>query len=154
MPVRPFRPNEVSSGGVVVRGFEGAHQVCLVCDGRYWGLPKGHVEAGETPEVAALREISEETGIPLQQLRVVATLAPSEYTYRRRDTGRLVFKRVHQFLVEATADSELHPDPAEIAEAAWLSFDEARERASFRDTSTALDAAHRLLQKEDRVVRP
>ena len=28
-----------------------------------WSLPKGHIEAGETPEQAAIREIEEETGI-------------------------------------------------------------------------------------------
>jgi len=27
-----------------------------------WTFPKGHVEAGETPELAALREVTEETG--------------------------------------------------------------------------------------------
>ena len=28
-----------------------------------WSLPKGHVEAGESPEQAAVREVEEETGI-------------------------------------------------------------------------------------------
>ena len=28
-----------------------------------WDLPKGKLELGETPEVAALREVSEETGL-------------------------------------------------------------------------------------------
>lgn len=27
-----------------------------------WGLPKGHVESGESPEAAALRELTEESG--------------------------------------------------------------------------------------------
>src|SRR3712207_9181303 len=28
-----------------------------------WALPKGHIEAGETPEGTAVREVAEETGI-------------------------------------------------------------------------------------------
>src|SRR5947209_3256518 len=95
----PFRPNEVSAGGVVVRRTRRVLEVCLVNDGRYWGLPKGNVERGETPEQAALREIEEEVGLPAQRLRVVRELTPSDYVYRRG--GRLIFKRVHQFLVEA-----------------------------------------------------
>lgn len=32
-----------------------------------WGLPGGHIEPGETPKEAVLREIQEELGLPLQQ---------------------------------------------------------------------------------------
>lgn len=146
MARRPFQPNEVSAGGVVVRRSGGGPEVCLISDGRHWGLPKGNVEHGETPAEAALREISEETGIERAALAVVAELPASEYVYRRRDTGRLIFKRVHQYLVTAPAGAELHPQPSEIDAAAWLSFDDALQRASFDDTKRALQEARRLLQ--------
>ena len=148
-PVVPHparQPNEVSAGGVVVRMLDARNEVVLVSDGRYWGLPKGNLEAGETPEDAALREVSEETGIGRGTLAAVAELAPSEYVYRRRDTGRLVFKRVHQYLITAPADAELHRQESEIADAAWLTFDAAVRRASFDDTRRALQEAERLLQ--------
>ncbi len=112
-------------------------------DGRHWGLPKGNVEAGETPDATALREIAEETGLALEGLEILGSLPASEYVYRR--DGQLIFKRVHCFLVTAPAESELHPQPEEISEAAWLSFPDARKRASFADTVTALDEAQRLL---------
>ncbi len=120
-------------------------EVCLVSDGRYWGFPKGMIEPGETPEQAALREISEETGISRGALTLGAALPSSEYVYRRRDSRALIFKRVHYFLVEAPADTVLRPDPAEIAEAAWLGFDEARSRLSFKNTIAILDAARDAL---------
>ena len=143
---RPFQPNEVSAGGVVVRTVQGGHEVVLVSDGRYWGLPKGNLEAGETPQDAALREVSEETGIRRDTLTVAAELAPSDYTYRRRDSGRLVFKRVHQYLMTAPGDGELHRQESEIAEAEWLTFDAAVLRASFDDTKRALRETEQLLQ--------
>jgi 8-oxo-dGTP pyrophosphatase MutT (NUDIX family) len=148
MPRRPMRPNEISSGGVVVRRSPQGYEVCLVSDGKYWGFPKGHVEPGETPEAAAMREISEETGIPLESLVLRAPLPPSEYVYRRPNHGALVFKGVHHFIVEALEGTELHPDPAEIAEAAWLGFDAAKARLSFRNTISVLDAARALLERQ------
>jgi bis(5'-nucleosidyl)-tetraphosphatase len=32
-------------------------------DGANWVLPKGHIDSGETPEIAALRELAEEAGV-------------------------------------------------------------------------------------------
>jgi 8-oxo-dGTP pyrophosphatase MutT (NUDIX family) len=145
MPRRPLRPNEISAGGVVVRRAHAGHEVCLVSDGRHWGFPKGLIEPGETPADAALREISEETGIPRDALGLRAVLPSNEYVYRRRDTHALVFKLVHHFLVEAPPDAELHPDPAEIAEAAWLDLDDAGARLSFKNSVDVLDAARSLL---------
>jgi 8-oxo-dGTP pyrophosphatase MutT (NUDIX family) len=148
MPRRPMRPNEISSGGVVVRRSPDGYEVCLVYDGRYWGFPKGHVEAGETPESAALREISEETGIPVESLVLRVPLPPSDYVFRRPNHGPLVFKRVYHFIVEAPEGVALHPDAAEIAEAAWVSFDDASTKLSFKDSIAVLQAAGDVLAHE------
>ena len=119
-------------------------EVCLVRARRYWGLPKGHVEAGESPPETALREISEECGVPRSALTVVAELRPSEYVYR--GGGRLNFKLVHQFLVTTSAGTEVVPQPGEIDEAAWLGLDDARATASFDDTRAAIDEARPVLE--------
>lgn len=115
----------------------------MVRAGRYWSLPKGHVEAGESAEEAALREISEECGVPVDSLSVVALLPSSEYTYRR--SGQLTFKRVEHFLLTAPPGTPITPQPGEIDEVEWLSIDEASTRASFADTRTALSAARTAL---------
>jgi 8-oxo-dGTP diphosphatase len=154
MPRRPLRPNEISSGGVVVRRSGTDFEVCLVSDGRHWGFPKGLIELGETPEAAALREISEETGIAQRDLTITGALPVSEYVFRRPNHGALVFKRVHHFLVEAPAGTALHPDPAEIAEAAWSHIDEARGRLSFTSAVEVLDAAVALLPRGGPEVAP
>ena len=55
--------DETSAGGVVFRK-EGDVPLYLLIRDSYqnWGFPKGHLEAGEQPDAAALREVAEETG--------------------------------------------------------------------------------------------
>jgi 8-oxo-dGTP pyrophosphatase MutT (NUDIX family) len=49
---------------VVYRRVDGAAHYLLIRDPYdNWGLPKGHVERGETSEQTAVREVREETGI-------------------------------------------------------------------------------------------
>jgi 8-oxo-dGTP pyrophosphatase MutT (NUDIX family) len=141
MPRR--RPDEISAGGVLARPSADGWDVCLVHAGRYWGLPKGHLEPGENAEQAALREISEECSVPVDSLVMAGRLPPSEYVYRR--AGRLTFKLVEHFLVIAPAGTAVSPQVGEIDEVEWLSIDEASARASFDDTRTALTAARAAL---------
>ncbi len=129
----------------MVRATPQGPEVVLIRVGEAWSLPKGNLDAGETPEQAALREIAEETGLPLDRLSVRAELPPSEYAYRRRDTGRLVFKRVDHFLVDLDGDAPLEPQAAEVDEVAWVDLDEARQRVTYRDLRAALAEAQRLL---------
>src|SRR5207302_2770816 len=143
------RHDEVSAGGVVVRRSPtgDAWEVCLIRVGRAWSLPKGSVDKGETPVQAALREISEETGLPLDRLRVTAELPPAEYMYRR--DGRLIGKIVHHYLVEAPSDAALRPQLSEVDEAEWVPLDQATTRVTYKDLKAALDEARRLLSTED-----
>ena len=59
---------ETSAGGLVVDLGGSPARAAIIARvnraGRVeWCLPKGHLEAGETPEQAAVREIEEETGV-------------------------------------------------------------------------------------------
>jgi len=144
MNPRPRRFDEVSSGGVVVRPAGGGWEVCLIGVHGSWSLPKGLVEPGESPEQTALREISEEVGIPVERLRLRGPLPPSEYAYRR--DGRLVFKRVDHFLVEVPAGTEAVPQAEEVDEVAWVPLDEAPRRVTYRDLRAALAEAARRLE--------
>lgn len=58
-------------------------------------IPKGHIEDGETAEIAALRELREETGVD-----VPVMLGPylGDLEYRFKSFGKRVHKRVQYFL--------------------------------------------------------
>jgi 8-oxo-dGTP pyrophosphatase MutT (NUDIX family) len=119
-------------------------EVCLIRVRGAWSLPKGNLDPGETPEQAALREISEETGLPLERLRVLGELPPAEYMYRRN--GRLIGKIVHHYLVEAPGDAPLRPQLAEVDAAEWVPLDEAVTRVSYKDLRAAMVEAQRRLE--------
>ena len=128
-----------SAGGVVYRQTTQGPEVALIkADGR-WSLPKGGIEKGERPEATALREIAEETGLPLSQLRLVSRLPDVSYALGWH--GIVVFKTVTNFLVELIGDAALAPQLSEVEDVRWFPPDEARRTISFRNWGATLDAA-------------
>src|SRR5262245_45071406 len=122
---KPKTVFEFSAGGVVRRNSE----ILIVRTKDLKGnsvftLPKGLVERDETSELAALREVREETGYRCQ---IVDELPRSEYFYRRGD--HLVRKTVRWFLMEPIVKEGDHDH--EIDEVHWFSIDEALERLSY-----------------------
>jgi mutator protein MutT len=113
---------ERSAGGVVVRG----EQTLVIvprrraADGsRVLGLPKGHIDPGETPLQAAVREVREETGV---EADLVRELGEVRYWYRR--DGRTVPKSVVFYLLSyRSGNTEDHDD--EVEEARWMALSEA-----------------------------
>lgn len=104
-----------------------------------WSLPKGHVEAGETPEVTAVREIAEETGIAG---RVIAPLGTIDFWFVAE--GRRVHKTVHHYLLVAEG-GELSDDDIEVVEVAWVPLEELAERLAYDDERRLVDQVPRLL---------
>ena len=114
---------ETSYGGVVVRGDE--LLVITPAGKKVTGLPKGGMEAGESPEQVAEREVREETGVVAA---VRERLGAVEYTYRRG--GRRVRKTVHFFLCEYVEGSTEDHDH-EVDDARWIPLSSAREQLSY-----------------------
>lgn len=130
---------EVSAGGVVYRLTSAGTEFVLIKANGRWSFPKGNIEKGETPETAALRELAEETGLPGASLRIVRSLPPIEYAFQWG--GRLVYKTVRNFLVEARGNAPLRPQLSEIEEARWFSPEAGRRTLSFKNSRRTLDAA-------------
>ena len=102
-----------------------------------WGLPKGHIERGETPTAAALREVAEETG--LDALAVVAPLPTIDWFFR--NDGRLVHKICHFFLLESRAGEPVPQEAEGISACVWQPYGEALARLSYANAREVLRAA-------------
>ncbi len=122
-----------AAGGLITRGTPDGHlEVLVVHRPRYddWSFPKGKLEAGETEEAAALREVEEETGF---QCRLQEELGVR--TYRdRRDRP----KTVHYWQMEVVS-GEFVPN-AEVDALRWLPPDQAAALLSYDGDRRLLDA--------------
>ena len=147
---RPRARLETSAGGVVVRmraeADGAARPLFLIIRDSYdnWGFPKGHVERGEQPEAAALREVSEETGI--ERLTVRTSIDTIDWYFRFR--GRLIHKVCHFYLM-VTELADTSPQRSEgITACRWEAYEEAAQLVSYANARDVLRRAHELITSE------
>ena len=138
------RVEETSAGGFVLdrRGPEPLAALIARRDRRgrlLWSLPKGHLEADETPEQAAVREVFEETGI---RGSILASLGTINFWFMADD--RRIHKTVHHFVLEAH-DDVLSDADAEVAEVAWVRLDEVSGRLRYADERRLVARVQSLL---------
>lgn len=141
---------ETSAGGVVVRmdAAEGgaARPLFLIIRDSYdnWGFPKGHVEDGERPEAAALREVIEETG--LGDLSVRSSIETIDWYFRFR--GRLIHKVCHFYLM-FTDLADTSPQRSEgITACRWEPYEDAAQLVSYANARDVLRRAHELVTSD------
>lgn len=58
-----MKQTSLSAGAVLIRFKDHQAEYLILRSFKYWDFPKGMVEAGEDPWQAALREVTEETGL-------------------------------------------------------------------------------------------
>jgi ADP-ribose pyrophosphatase YjhB (NUDIX family) len=135
---------ETSAGGLVVDGAHRDANAALI--GRLdrrgrlrWSLPKGHVEAGETAEAAAIREVAEETGI---QGRVLAPLGTIDFWFVA--DGRRIHKTVHHFLL-LMQGGELSDEDVEVEQVEWVPLTQLADRLAYDDERRLVEQVPALL---------
>ena len=92
-----------------------------------WSLPKGHIEEGETPEQAAVREVQEETGITSS---IKKSLGVIDFWFMA--SGKRIHKTVHHFLFDEVG-GVLTPQESEVDEVAWFPLDEIVNKLAYPD---------------------
>ena len=135
-----------SAGGVVFRRTDDHVEILVLQhEGGKWMLPKGTIEAGETPEVVAIREVREETG--LSNVRVVTDLGQERYSFFWRTEDTYYDKTVHYFLLEFLGGEEAHPQREEgFVAAEWVTVDEALRRIKYKETREIVSRARGALE--------
>jgi 8-oxo-dGTP pyrophosphatase MutT (NUDIX family) len=136
---------EVSAGGVVYRREPDGVEVVLAArrtrrGDLAWGLAKGGIEADESPEDAAVREVREETGI---EAEIEATLGETRYFYVWEDVR--IRKTVHFFLMRATGGDPNDRDD-EMEDVQWFPLERALKRAAYRGEREVLGRAAEILR--------
>ena len=138
---------QVSSGGAAFRANDAGFEIAIVSvnPSRRWQLPKGLIDAGETPETAALREVREEAGIETELLAKIETI---EYWYVGDNRGERVrfHKFVHFFLLKYLSGAVENHD-SEVAEARWIKAEEALKMLAFKSEKDVVEKALELLPK-------
>ena len=141
---------EFSAGGVVVRRLRGRWWLAAIRpQGKQpglWALPKGLIEAGDSAEATALREVEEESGL---RGRSEGKLGDVRYVYTW--AGERIFKVVSFFLVRYIGGRIGEITPAmrhEVAEARWLPLEEAPRLLAYEgEREMAAKALDRLSQE-------
>ena len=146
---RPYakRVDEVSAGGLVID----ATGTMGLLIGRYdhkdasgqrilWSLPKGHIEEGETPEQAAIREVAEETGITSS---ITKSLGVIDFWFMAG--GKRIHKTVHHFMFTEVGGTLLAQE-SEVDEVSWFPLSEIVDRLAYPDEKKLIARTVELTQ--------
>jgi 8-oxo-dGTP diphosphatase len=86
-----------------------------------WSFPKGHIEIGETPIVACIREIKEETGLNVE---VITELPNNEYLHK---SGEKII--VSMYLMRSKGSDFVVEHPGDRIE--WVDMKEVENKLGY-----------------------
>ncbi|HEX8639260.1 MAG TPA: NUDIX hydrolase [Pyrinomonadaceae bacterium] len=138
---------QISAGGAAFRqnGDEFEVAVVAVSPSGRWQLPKGIVDAGETDEQAAVREVREEAGIECKILEKIETV---EYWYFGNHKGERVrfHKLVHFYLMKYISGDTANHD-REVSESRWVSAVDAIKMLAFKSEKAVVEKGFELIKR-------
>jgi ADP-ribose pyrophosphatase YjhB (NUDIX family) len=134
--------HEVSAGGLLLRPSDRGYDALLIGRGnppRIWTLPKGHVEARESRQQTALREVREETGCWGE---IITSLSDISYWFYVGATKHR--KSVTFFLMRYLSGDPSNHDH-EVDEARWFDVAQARKTLKYVNEKRLVDMASEFL---------
>ncbi len=140
------RVDEVSAGGLVIDATGTKGLLIGRIDAKdvkrerlLWSLPKGHIEPGETPEQAAVREVREETGI---ESEIDKSLGVIDFWFMA--SGKRIHKTVHHFLFKEVG-GKIAPQVSEVDDVRWFPLDEIVSKLAYPDEKKLIAKSSELL---------
>ncbi len=120
-----------AAGGLV---FNSENKLLVIERMGKWDIPKGKIEAIETPRHAAMREVCEETGVC--DLEIISPLRETYHTYIHKEKN--ILKRTYWFKMKCHSFNEFKPQHEEqITAAHWMNKEETRKAMKNSYTSIA-----------------
>jgi len=125
-------------GAAAVVAIDGSLRVCVVRQYRHgvqdflWEIPAGKLDVGEPPEVCALRELKEETGVEAARWTSLGRYIPAPGIFT---------EVIHLYLARDLEIGAASPDADEELELKWLPLDEAIDlvlRGEWNDGKTCM----------------
>jgi 8-oxo-dGTP pyrophosphatase MutT (NUDIX family) len=125
-------------GAAAVVAIDSSNRVCVVRQYRHgvedflWEIPAGKLDAGEAPEICALRELKEETGVEARRWTSLGTYIPAPGIFT---------EVIHLYLARDLKIGAPSPDADEELEIKWLPLEEAAGhilRGEWNDGKTAM----------------
>lgn len=126
LPVEPI----AAAGGVVLNypSLDAEPKVLMIFRNGYWDLPKGKVELGESIEMCAVREVSEEVGSSIPA--IVKPLGTTYHEYIME--GKLMGKTTYWYSMIFTKKETCVPQKEEgIEQVKWITLSQAIEKLGF-----------------------
>jgi len=125
-------------GASAVVAVDGDGRVCVVRQYRHgiadfqWEIPAGKLDKGEPPQICAVRELAEETGVSAARWTSLGTFLPAPGIFT---------EVIHLYLARDLKLGAAAPDSDEELEVKWLPLTEAIQmvlRGEWNDGKTAL----------------
>lgn len=126
----------LAGGGIVFRiNADSETEVLMIYRNGKWDLPKGKIEAGESIEMGAVREVAEETGCGLPT--IVDKLGSTYHEYHMDNT--YFAKTTYWFSMILTHPQKLTPQAEEgITEVEWVPLVQAKQKAGYENIKQIL----------------
>ena len=125
-------------GAAAVVAVDADHRVCVVRQYRHgiedfmWEIPAGKLDRGEAPDLCAVRELQEETGVTARQWTALGLYVPA---------AGIFTEVIHLYLARDLDVGVAAPDEDEDLELQWLPLAEAQHKVlsgEWNDGKTAM----------------